>query len=87
MRAVADHFAEQDGEPRDELWRVPGIGGVTARMLLSMNVRSFRQIVSLTPELTQSIEVALNWPPGHIERLGWVEAARRHHAERYGEQI
>jgi predicted flap endonuclease-1-like 5' DNA nuclease len=87
VHAVAERFADDPEDQVDELQEIPGIGDLIAWTLKSMNIRTFRQIASLTPEDIENVEAALNRSPGYIERLNWIEIARTLHREKYGETI
>jgi predicted flap endonuclease-1-like 5' DNA nuclease len=85
--AAASRFTLAPEAQSDNLQALPSIGALTARMLKSMNVRTFRQIASFTPEDIDFVATALNQTPERIKRDDWVGNAKKLHLEKYGEEI
>ncbi len=85
--AAVSRFALPLDAQSDDLKALPSIGALTARMLKSMNIVTFQQIASFTPEDIEVVATALNQSPERIERNDWVGNAKRLHFEKYGEQI
>jgi NADH-quinone oxidoreductase subunit E len=74
-----------DGDiPRDDLVRIHGVGPKMARLLVSLEITSFRQVARFTPEDVAVVNDALEVFPGRIERDDWMSSARDLHREVYG---
>jgi len=74
-----------DGDiPHDDLVRIHGVGPKIARLLVSMDITSFRQVARFTPEDVAVVNDALEVFPGRIERDDWISSARELHREVYG---
>ncbi len=74
-----------DGDvPHDDLVRIHGVGPKIARLLVSMDITSFRQVARFTAEDVAVVNDALEVFPGRIERDDWMSSARELHREVYG---
>ncbi len=76
-----------NGEERDDLKKIYGIGPVIERKLAVLDIVSYRQIALLTEEEMVIVSDHINYFPGRIERDGWLESARDLHLDKYGEVI
>lgn len=61
--------------PPDDLKLIKGIGPVLERRLHELGVKSFADLVALTPERVKEIDEAIEFP-GRIERERWIEQAK-----------
>jgi predicted flap endonuclease-1-like 5' DNA nuclease len=86
-QAVAERFARDPKDQSDDLQTIPGVGALTARILKSMNIHTFRQIASFTPEDIEGVATALNSSPDRFKRNDLIGGARRQHFKKYGEEI
>jgi predicted flap endonuclease-1-like 5' DNA nuclease len=84
---LAERVARDPNVQSDDLRTIPGIGVLTVRILHSLNIRTFRQLASLTPEDIETVAAALNSTPERITRNDWIREARRQHLKKYGETI
>jgi predicted flap endonuclease-1-like 5' DNA nuclease len=74
-----------DGDiPLDDLVRIHGVGPKIARLLVSLDITSYRQVARFTPEDVSVVNDALEVFPGRIERDDWMSSARELHREVYG---
>ena len=71
-------------EISDDLVRIHGVGPKIARLLVSMDITSFRQVARFTAEDVSVVNDALEVFPGRIERDDWMSSARELHTEVYG---
>jgi predicted flap endonuclease-1-like 5' DNA nuclease len=84
---VAEIASRTGGEgdiPHDDLVRIHGVGPKIARLLVSMDITSFRQVARFTAEDVATVNDALEVFPGRIERDDWMSSARELHREVYG---
>ena len=71
----------------DRFDRITGIGPLIGGLLRSMNIRTFRQIASFTPDDVQLVATALRSSPARIERDNWIGQANELHRRTHGEDI
>jgi predicted flap endonuclease-1-like 5' DNA nuclease len=81
---IASRTAGDGDIPSDDLVRIHGVGPKIARLLVSMDITSFRQVARFTPEDVAVVNDALEVFPGRIERDDWMSSARELHREVYG---
>ncbi len=81
---IASRTAGDGDIPTDDLVRIHGVGPKIARLLVSMDITSFRQVARFTPEDVAVVNDALEVFPGRIERDDWMSSARELHREVYG---
>jgi len=81
---IASRTAGDGDIPRDDLVRIHGVGPKIAKLLVSMDITSFRQVARFTPEDVAVVNDALEVFPGRIERDDWMSSARELHREVYG---
>lgn len=87
---VGEIAARTRGEgPRvdDDLKRIRGIGPKLEKLLKSLDITSFRQVASFTPEDITIVTAALDAFPGRIERDDWMSSAAEQHRRKYGESL
>jgi len=83
--ATARRRRAGNGEPRDDLKRIPGIGPATERLLHRAGVYTFRQVANLRPEDLAAISQQLKDSPARLKGDEWITGARREHEKKYGE--
>lgn len=81
---IASRTAGDGDIPRDDLVRIHGVGPKIARLLVSMDITSYRQVARFTAEDVAVVNDALEVFPGRIERDDWMSSARELHREVYG---
>ena len=81
---IASRTAGAGDIPHDDLVRIHGVGPKIARLLVSMDITSFRQVARFTAEDVAVVNDALEVFPGRIERDNWMSSARELHREVYG---
>ena len=81
---IASRTAGDGDIPRDDLVRIHGVGPKIARLLVSMDITSFRQVARFTADDVAVVNDALEVFPGRIERDDWMSSARELHREVYG---
>ncbi len=81
---IASRTAGDGDIPSDDLVRIHGVGPKIARLLVSMDITSFRQVARFTAEDVSVVNDALEVFPGRIERDDWMSSARELHTEVYG---
>jgi predicted flap endonuclease-1-like 5' DNA nuclease len=81
---IASRTAGEGDIPADDLVRIHGVGPKIARLLVSMDITSFRQVARFTAEDVAVVNDALEVFPGRIERDDWMSSARELHREVYG---
>jgi predicted flap endonuclease-1-like 5' DNA nuclease len=81
---IASRTAGGGDIPTDDLVRIHGVGPKIARLLVSMDITSFRQVARFTAEDVAIVNDALEVFPGRIERDDWMSSARELHREVYG---
>ena len=81
---IASRTAGDGDIPTDDLVRIHGVGPKIARLLVSMDITSFRQVARFTAEDVSVVNDALEVFPGRIERDDWMSSARELHTEVYG---
>jgi NADH-quinone oxidoreductase subunit E len=81
---IAARTAGPGEAPRDDLVRIHGVGPKIARLLVSMDITSYRQVARFTPSDAAVVNEALEVFPGRIERDDWMTSARELHREVYG---
>ena len=75
-------ISKVDGNEKDDLKIINGIGPVIEKKLNSQGINSFKQISELTKKSSRRISDAIKFFPGRIERDRWVEQASRLYLEK-----
>jgi len=60
----------------DDLQRIKGIGPFIEDKLYALGIYTFRQVGNMTPEIEESVNVAIEFFPGRIKRDEWARQAR-----------
>ena len=74
-----------NGNQRDDLKRIPGIGPATERVLHDAGIFTFRQIANWHAEDLAAITRRLGDSAARLKRDEWIAGARREHLKKYGE--
>ncbi len=69
-------FGTAEPEEEDDLKMISGIGPFIEKRLHAVDIYTFRQISKFTPKDIESINIAIIYFSGRIERDNWVEQAK-----------
>jgi predicted flap endonuclease-1-like 5' DNA nuclease len=70
----------------DDLKRIAGVDADVEQALLLLGVTSFRQVARWKDKDIERMALKLYQPADRIRSEGWVESARREHAQKYGRE-
>jgi predicted flap endonuclease-1-like 5' DNA nuclease len=73
------------GSP-DDLKRINGIGPALEKKLNACGVASFRDLATLSDADIERIEAVIKFA-GRIRRENWIEQAKAHYLQKYGEPL
>ena len=60
----------------DDLQRIKGIGPFIEDKLNALGIYTFDQVGKMTPELEETVNVAIEFFPGRVKRDEWAKQAR-----------
>ena len=61
----------------DDLQRIKGIGPFIEDKLNALGIYTFDQVGKMTPELEETVNVAIEFFPGRVKRDEWAKQARK----------
>lgn len=73
------------GSEGDDLQRIAGVDAAVEQALLLLGITSFRQVARWKDKDIERMARKLYQPADRIRSEGWVESARREHAQKYGQ--